>query len=42
MNSSNVKPRKCRRHAIVVALAVAVLALASLSFNALIRFITLD
>ena len=31
-----------RRHAIVLAIAVAVLALAWLSFNALIRVITLD
>lgn len=34
--------RPCRRRAIVVAIAVAVLALAWLCFNALIGFVTLD
>jgi hypothetical protein len=38
--AGRVRPR--RRYAILFALAVAVLALAWLSFNALLRFVTLD
>ena len=34
--------RPCRRHVIPFAIAVAVVALAWLSFNALVRFVTLD
>lgn len=36
------RARPCRRYVIVIALIVAAAALAWLSFNALIRFVTLD